>query len=109
MSEIIAPGRRWRRKDRAERPMVPQAEFTSYYGKPVLNQPVWGARDVAGYFFLGGLAGGSSLLVAAATRTSTGRLELRLRRGKTRARAPRTWCHSPRSFTTWGARQGSST
>jgi hypothetical protein len=60
-------GRRWRRRgERAERPMVPKAEFTSYYGKPVLNPPVWEARDIAGYFFLGGLAGGSSLLAAGA-------------------------------------------
>ena len=49
--------------------MVPKAEFTSYYGKPVLNPPVWEARDVAGYFFLGGLAGGSSLLAAGADLT----------------------------------------
>jgi formate-dependent nitrite reductase membrane component NrfD len=49
--------------------MVPQAEFTSYYGKPVLNPPVWEARDIAGYFFLGGLAGGSSLLAAGADLT----------------------------------------
>jgi Polysulphide reductase, NrfD len=46
--------------------MVPKAEFTSYYGKPVLNPPVWEARDIAGYLFLGGLAGGSSLLAAGA-------------------------------------------
>ena len=37
----------------------------SYYGKPVLNPPVWEARDIAGYLFLGGLAGSSSLLGAA--------------------------------------------
>jgi hypothetical protein len=62
-------GRRWRRGRKAERPMVPKAEFTSYYGKPVLNAPVWGARDIAGYFFLGGLAGASSLLAAGADLT----------------------------------------
>jgi len=62
--------RRWRRRGgRAEQPMVPQAEFTSYYGRPVLNPPVWEARDIAGYFFLGGLAGGSSLLAAGADLT----------------------------------------
>jgi hypothetical protein len=44
--------------------MVPRAEFTSYYGKPVLNQPVWESPDIPGYLFLGGLAGGSSLLAA---------------------------------------------
>ncbi len=54
--------------------MVPPAEFTSYYGKPILNPPVWEARDIAGYFFLGGLAGGSSLLAAGAD--LTGRTEL---------------------------------
>ncbi len=44
--------------------MVPRAEFTSYYGKPIINQPVWQAPDIPGYLFLGGLAGGSSLLAA---------------------------------------------
>ncbi len=55
---------RWRGKRRAEQPMVPPAEFTSYYGKPILNPPVWEAPDIPGYLFLGGLAGGSSLLAA---------------------------------------------
>src|SRR5207302_2427288 len=49
--------------------MVPPAEFTSYYGKPVLNAPVWEPRDIAGYLFLGGLAGTSSLLGAGAQLT----------------------------------------
>jgi formate-dependent nitrite reductase membrane component NrfD len=49
--------------------MVPKAEFTSYYGKSILNPPVWEARDIAGYLFLGGLAGGSSLLAAGADLT----------------------------------------
>jgi hypothetical protein len=71
---VAAGASRWRRKRRAEQPMVPRAEFTSYYGKPVLNPPVWEARDIAGYFFLGGLAGGSSLLAAGAD--LTGRQEL---------------------------------
>jgi len=46
--------------------MVPEAEFTSYYGRPVIKEPVWGALDVAGYLFFGGLAGASSVLAAAA-------------------------------------------
>ncbi|WP_269856902.1 NrfD/PsrC family molybdoenzyme membrane anchor subunit [Streptomyces sp. RPT161] len=46
--------------------MVPQAEFTSYYGKPVIKPPSWSARDIAGYFFLGGLAGAGSVLAAGA-------------------------------------------
>lgn len=39
---------------------------TSYYGLPVLNRPVWSARDVAGYLFTGGLAGASSVVAAGA-------------------------------------------
>ena len=62
-------GRRWGRRRRAEQPMVPRAEFTSYYGKPLINAPVWGAPDVGGYLFLGGLAGASSLLGAGAQLT----------------------------------------
>jgi hypothetical protein len=42
--------------------MVPRAEFRSYYGRPVLKEPVWKTPDVPGYFFLGGLAGASSVL-----------------------------------------------
>ena len=54
-----------------ERAVVPDAEFTSYYGLPVLNEPVWRSPDIPGYFFLGGLAGASSML--AATARATGR------------------------------------
>ena len=44
--------------------MVPKAEFTSYYGRPVIKEPVWRVPDVPGYLFLGGLAGASSVLAA---------------------------------------------
>jgi hypothetical protein len=37
----------------------------SYYGLPVLNEPVW-KSDIPAYLFLGGLAGASSLLAAGA-------------------------------------------
>ena len=36
----------------------------SYYGQPVLKEPVWGSPEVPGYLFLGGLAGASSMLAA---------------------------------------------
>lgn len=58
-----------RRGRRGEQPTVPDAEFTSYYGRPILNAPTWEARDIAGYLFLGGLAGASSLLGAGAQAT----------------------------------------
>jgi formate-dependent nitrite reductase membrane component NrfD len=54
--------------------MVPDAEFTSYYGRPVLKPAPWGA-DIPAYLFLGGLAGGSALLGAGAD--LTGRPALR--------------------------------
>lgn len=54
---------------RGEQHMVPEAEFRSYYGKPILNGPVWKTPDIPGYLFLGGLAGGSSLLGAGAHAT----------------------------------------
>ena len=60
------PRRRAQRGFGAEREMVPPAKFTSYYGKPVLNQPTWESPDIPGYLFLGGLAGGSSLLAGGA-------------------------------------------
>jgi formate-dependent nitrite reductase membrane component NrfD len=41
----------------------------------VLNQPSWKAPDIAGYFFLGGLAGASSLLGAGAQLTGRPALE----------------------------------
>lgn len=51
---------------RGEQLMVPKASFDSYYGRPILKAPTWSATDIAGYLFLGGLAGGSSVLAAAA-------------------------------------------
>jgi DMSO reductase anchor subunit len=43
---------------------VPRAEFTSYYGRAILKPPTWEEANIAGYLFLGGLAGGSALLAA---------------------------------------------
>lgn len=54
--------------------MVPEAEFSSYYGHPVIKPPPWG-HEVAAYLVLGGIAGGSGLLAAGAQ--LTGRPALR--------------------------------
>jgi formate-dependent nitrite reductase membrane component NrfD len=62
-------GRKRRRGRRGEALMVPRAEFTSYYGRPVIKKPVWEERDIAGYLFLGGLAGASSVVAAGAQLT----------------------------------------
>ncbi|HEY2519875.1 MAG TPA: NrfD/PsrC family molybdoenzyme membrane anchor subunit [Streptosporangiaceae bacterium] len=66
------PGRhrRGRRGGRGgERFMVPKAEFQSYYGRPIIKEPVWEVPDVPGYLFFGGLAGASSVLAAGAQLT----------------------------------------
>ncbi|WP_433650772.1 NrfD/PsrC family molybdoenzyme membrane anchor subunit [Micromonospora zamorensis] len=62
------PGRRGGRRGGGRRGggeelRVPEAEFTSYYGRPILKAPVW-KWDIAAYLFTGGLAAGSSLLAA---------------------------------------------
>lgn len=73
----VTGGRRRRRVrggDGGERAMVPPAEFTSYYGRPVVKAAPW-EHDVPAYLFLGGVAAGSSLLSAGAD--LTGRPALR--------------------------------
>lgn len=53
--------------------MVPQAKFESYYGKAIVKAAPWG-KDIPAYLFLGGLAGGSSLLAAGADLVGNGTL-----------------------------------
>jgi hypothetical protein len=60
---------------RGERLMVPEAEFTSYYGRPVIKSPTWKVPDVPLYLYLGGAAGVSATLAALAD--VTGRAGLR--------------------------------
>ena len=62
------------RRPRGEHPMVPDAQFRSYYGRPILKAPVWGP-GVPTYLFSGGLAAGCALLAAGAD--LTGRPALR--------------------------------
>ncbi|MFF9510929.1 NrfD/PsrC family molybdoenzyme membrane anchor subunit [Streptomyces sp. NPDC014724] len=61
-----------KRPRRGEQLMVPRAEFRSYYGRPVIKAPAWSAQDIAGYFFLGGLAGAGSVFAAGAHLTGRG-------------------------------------
>lgn len=53
-------GRRKRRREQV---------FDSYYGRPIVREATWQSTDIAGYFFLGGLAGASSVLAAGAQLT----------------------------------------
>ncbi|GAC1437870.1 MAG: polysulfide reductase NrfD [Solirubrobacteraceae bacterium] len=52
-----------RRSGRGARGARP-ASAESYYGRPIVKEPTWKTLDIAGYFFLGGLAGGSSMVAA---------------------------------------------
>jgi formate-dependent nitrite reductase membrane component NrfD len=49
--------------------MVPEATFTSYYGRPIVKASPWEA-DIPAYLFAGGLAAGSSLIAAGADLTN---------------------------------------
>ncbi|HEU4979212.1 MAG TPA: NrfD/PsrC family molybdoenzyme membrane anchor subunit, partial [Solirubrobacteraceae bacterium] len=57
---------------RGERVMVPDAQPRSYYGQPVIKEPVW-TPEIPVYFFTGGLAGASAglALMAGATGNET--------------------------------------
>lgn len=57
-----------------DRVMVPEADFQSYYGQPVVKPAPW-EKDIAYYLFTGGLAAGSAMLAAGAD--VTGRPALR--------------------------------
>lgn len=77
MSEVAADtrARMWDKGSRrnGERAMVPEAEFRSYYGRPVIKKPVW-KWDVPAYFVTGGVMAGSSLLAAGADLTGHAQL-----------------------------------
>jgi formate-dependent nitrite reductase membrane component NrfD len=69
----LRPQRRRRRRGDPNA-LVPDAEFTSYYGRPIVKASPWKA-DIPAYFFLGGVAAGSSAFAAGAS--VTGRPALR--------------------------------
>nr|WP_218849083.1 NrfD/PsrC family molybdoenzyme membrane anchor subunit [Nocardioides perillae] len=60
-------GRGRGRKGKVES-VVPEAEFTSYYGRPIVKPSPW-EHDIPAYLFAGGVAAGSSLLAAGADLT----------------------------------------
>ncbi|MET9343147.1 NrfD/PsrC family molybdoenzyme membrane anchor subunit [Nonomuraea sp. NPDC003804] len=49
-----------------ERSMVPEAEFRSYYGRPVIKAPIWHEPHMPTYLYLGGMSGGSSMIAVVA-------------------------------------------
>lgn len=70
-------GPRGKKQRRGEELMVPRAEFAqydSYYGRPIVKFPPW-EWPIGVYFFLGGVAGGSSLLAVGAGATGNRELQ----------------------------------
>ncbi|NYF98421.1 NrfD/PsrC family molybdoenzyme membrane anchor subunit [Janibacter cremeus] len=51
-----------------EAPAVPDAEFSSYYGQPVVKPVPWDHR-ISAYLFVGGIAGTSGIIAAGAAAT----------------------------------------
>jgi formate-dependent nitrite reductase membrane component NrfD len=59
---------------RRERELVPEPEFRSYYGRPIVKEPVWKVPDVPAYLFAGGAAGVSASMAALAELTGRPKL-----------------------------------
>jgi hypothetical protein len=70
------PFRRGRRG--AEQMMVPDAEFSSYYGRQVVKPAPW-KNEIPTYLYAGGLAAGSAVLAAGAELTGRRTLQKRAR------------------------------
>ncbi|USQ81797.1 NrfD/PsrC family molybdoenzyme membrane anchor subunit [Ornithinimicrobium faecis] len=71
------PARNWLNRDGGgtrEAPAVPDAEFSSYYGRSVIKPVPWDEK-IGAYLFLGGVAAGSGLIATGAA--VTGRETLR--------------------------------
>jgi hypothetical protein len=49
--------------------MVPEAEFSSYYGRNIVKQATWKNPEVPLYLFLGGMGGTSAVIGALAEST----------------------------------------
>ncbi|WP_210439388.1 NrfD/PsrC family molybdoenzyme membrane anchor subunit [Nocardioides xinjiangensis] len=63
-----SPSRQRGQRGGGDRVMVPEADFTSYYGRAIVKPAPW-EKDIAFYLFTGGVAAGSSLLAAGADLT----------------------------------------
>ncbi|WP_167521522.1 NrfD/PsrC family molybdoenzyme membrane anchor subunit [Microbispora triticiradicis] len=59
--------------------VVPEAPFRSYYGQPVVKQPIWHEPHMPTYLYLGGLSGAAGAMAAAARLAGHDRLGLAAR------------------------------
>ncbi len=75
-SGVTSPDRPDGTRSTSDRPgvnMVGRADFRSYYGRPILKEPVW-TWEIPWYFFFGGMAGASAPLAFAARLAGNHRL-----------------------------------
>lgn len=68
------PGGRRRKRGRREDVMVPDAQFSSYYGRQIVKPAPW-TWEIPAYLYLGGLAAGSSLLASGGEMTGQQELQ----------------------------------
>ena len=68
-----APNNGGRRRRGGRGLVVPEAEFRSYYGRPVIKEPAW-TIEVPWYFFVGGTAGAAAPLAVGARLAGNDRL-----------------------------------
>lgn len=63
--QVGGEGRRRRRGGKGEQPVVPDMQFSSYYGRPIVKPAPW-KEEIPVYLFVGGLAAGSGMIAAGA-------------------------------------------
>ncbi|WP_131106148.1 NrfD/PsrC family molybdoenzyme membrane anchor subunit [Ornithinimicrobium sufpigmenti] len=75
--DLARSGRSWLNRDGGgarEAPAVPDAQFSAYYGQPIIKAVPW-KHEIPAYLFLGGIAAGSGIIASGAA--ATGRPVLR--------------------------------
>lgn len=75
--DLTKGGRGWLSRDgggRREAPAVPDAEFSSYYGQPIVKVVPWDHK-ISAYLFVGGIAGTSGIIQAGAAATGNAVLQ----------------------------------
>ena len=76
-SGLAGAARSWLNREgggRREAPAVPDAEFSSYYGQPIVKPVPWDHK-ISAYLFVGGIAGASGIIQAGAVASGNAALQ----------------------------------